>query len=384
MEDIKIKIPADDTSNKSIQQIEKDVINKHREENGEEPIGSESNDVIKIKIDEDENPIGETDENQLDIRTNEDGDILIKDEDIFRYIKEKTGRDINNFDDLVEVRVEEKQVDLDEDVAAYQEYKKRTGRSIMDYIELNKDFSKLSDEDIVKMYYGKTLEGFDPEDIEFKMDSEFGFDEYDDEKIVRQKKLELKKAAIDARKFFEKEKEQFNIPLESRSVLVPEDEKENFEQYVQYKQKQSEEEQLKTEKQLFFSEKTRALFNDKFEGFEFKSGENSFKYKPGETDALLKTQSDINNFLKKHLDEKGFLKDPESYHKALSVAMDPQAFFDYAFELGKAHQADDAIRRSKNIDMSPKGVSSSINVNGVRVTDTSANQKSGLRIRKRK
>jgi hypothetical protein len=383
MEDIKISIPADDNSNKSVQQVEKDVLDKHREENGESPI-SVDDDVIKIKIDDNVSAKSEVADDAPDVKVNEDGDILLSEQDVFKFLRERTGRDINTFDDLVEVKIEEKQVELDEDVAAYQEYKKRTGRSIMDYIELNKDYVSMSDEDVVQNFYEKTLEGFDQEDIEFKIDSEFGFDEYDDDKIKRQKKLELKKAAIEARKFFEKEKEQFNIPLESRSALVPESEKEDFEQFVQYKQKRSEQEQLTLEKQKFFSDKTRSLFTEKFEGFEFKSGDKSFKYKPGEPDSLMKTQSDINNFLKKHLDDRGFLKDTESYHKALSVAMDPQAFFDYAFELGKSLQIDESIKKSKNIDMSPRSISNTVNANGVRVTDTSASQKSGLRIRKRK
>jgi hypothetical protein len=383
MEDIKIRIPSDDDAGKSAQQAEKDLINKHREENGQPPLSTEEDGVIKVKI-------GETKADKEDeggdgkLKTNEDGDIVLSEQDVFRFLKDKTGREISSFDDLVEVRVEEKQVELDEDVAAYQDYKQKTGRSIMDYIELNKDYSKMTDEDVVQKFYEKTLEGFDPEDIEFKINSEFGFDEYDDEKVKRQRKLDLKKAAIEARKFFDKEKEQFNIPLESRSALVPESEKKDFEEFVEYKQTRSDEEKLKLEKQTFFSEKTKSLFSDKFEGFDFKSGEKSFKYKPGEPESLMKTQSDINNFLRKHLDEKGFLKDPESYHKALSVAMDPQAFFDYAFELGKSTQAEDAIKKSKNIDMAPRTVSNTINANGIKVTDTTANPKGGLRIRKRK
>lgn len=383
-ETIKIKIPDGDELNKSLQDQERELVNKHREENGDEPI--DSDDTIKINLNEGDQ--GGDNPPAVDNKEEEEGEegdenVVIDDETIFRILSEKTGKEVKSLEDLIEVR--EKEVELDEAVAAFKEYRERTGRSLKDYMEYTKDYNSMSDEEVVMMSLRKSMEGFDEEDIQFQFESDYSYDEYDDENAKRSKQLKLKKAAQEARQLLNSEKEQFNLPLESSRPLVPEEEQENYQNYLQYKEGKSAQEQEIIKRQTYFSDKTKELFSDKFEGFEFKSGDNSFKYKPGESNELLEKHLDIEkSFLSKHVGEDGLLKDPVAYHKALSVAMDPQAFFDYALELGKSIAIEEATKKSKNIDMETKPVTNVVNHNGIKVTDTTGGQKTGFRIRKRR
>ena len=67
---------------------------------------------------------------------------------------------------------------------------------------------------------------------------------------------------------------------------------------------------------------------------------------------MQESQSDLGNFVKLHIDEKGFLKDAASYHKSLSAAMNPDAFAKFFYEQGKADAVDSITKESKNVNMS--------------------------------
>ena len=48
------------------------------------------------------------------------------------------------------------------------------------------------------------------------------------------------------------------------------------------------------------------------------------------------TQSDINNFVKKFLNDKNEMSDATGYHKSLFTAMNPDAIANHFYEQGKA------------------------------------------------
>jgi len=66
------------------------------------------------------------------------------------------------------------------------------------------------------------------------------------------------------------------------------------------------------------------------------------------------TQSDINNFIGKFLDNNGQMSDEAGYHKALYAAMNPDAVAKHFYEQGKADALKTSINESKNIDMKPR------------------------------
>jgi hypothetical protein len=312
---------------KSKVQIERELVEKHEQEVQEQTEAVEQ-EVAETPTEPTEN-IEETQDNPQPETPQVDEGAF------FTFAKEKLGRDVNSWDDFNQV--ETKEVELPEDVRAFYEYKQNTGRSLKDFIELNKDYDNMSDQDIVQQYYKSTAQGLDDDDIKFEYDRKFGFDnDLDDDDDIRLKKIALKKEAVKAKEYFNQQKEQFNVPLESSTNSKS-------------TQEAQREELLK--RSQYFMDKTNEVLNDKFEGFKFSVGDKEVKYNPGDVSKIKEANSSIQNFASKHLNEDGYIKDPEAYHKALTIASDPDAFFKYAYELGQADAVNDVVKTGKNVDM---------------------------------
>ena len=145
-----------------------------------------------------------------------------KDDLILKYLSEKTGREIESFDNLVEVRevekVVDKEVDLPEDVKAFWEYKKNTGRGFDDYLKANKDWKAESKESVV-MEYIRQEEGLDGELLKDYFDLNFRPDEDEaTEKEQRMAKLNFEKYYKKALSHFESQKSSYVIPTEMQSA----------------------------------------------------------------------------------------------------------------------------------------------------------------------
>ena len=108
---------------------------------------------------------------------------------------------------------------------------------------------------------------------------------------------------------------------------------------------------LKSSKQLTIKEKTTNFFNQEFKGFEFDLGEKKISYEPKDVNSVIQNQSDLNNFIKSFLDEKGSLKDAKKYHTALHMAMNPESYAKFFYEQGRADSVDSIVKKGKNIDM---------------------------------
>ena len=97
------------------------------------------------------------------------------------------------------------------------------------------------------------------------------------------------------------------------------------------------------------------------------------------------TQSDINNFVKKFLNEKNEMSDAKGYHKSLFTAMNADAVAQHFYEQGKADAIKGSISKSKNVDMDPRGVHEKVNMsNGwsIRAVPSESAGISKLKIRK--
>ena len=80
---------------------------------------------------------------------------------------------------------------------------------------------------------------------------------------------------------------------------------------------------------------------------------------------MKEAQSNVMTFFSKFLDENGFIKDPEGYHKALYVAMNYDSILSNVYETAKAKAIEDEVKNSKNIDMkgirtAPEGINSGL------------------------
>ena len=286
-------------------------------------------------------------------------------------------------DELVAERKEAEP--LPEDVAAYMKYKKDTGRGFDDFLKLNKDFDTMSPDQLLKEYLSSTQEGLDSDDIETLMD-EYKFDiDLDDDSTVKKAKIAKKKVLAEAKKYFTSQKEQYKMPLESRTAFIPNEEKEIYDSYKQYTQQAKTIEEENNRKRQWFDQKTNDVFSGEFKGFEFNVNDKKFTFAPGDASELKKNQATPQNFINKFLDEQGLMKDAAGYHRSLSIAMHPDKFAKFFYEQGLSDATEDVMRKTKNINMSErKAPEVSKSTNGMQVKALNPDSGRNLKIRSMK
>ena len=247
----------------------------------------------------------------------------LNEDEVLSYIGKRYGKEVNSIDELISKR--EDSEPLPNDVAAYLKYKKETGRGFEDYARLQKDYSDLSPDALLREYYTITEEGLDSEDIDDMMD-EFTVDEEVHEPTdIKKIKLAKKKEIAKAKKFLRQQQEQYKQPLESRESSAPESDDELIE-YRQYLESAKTQQEDANHKREWFVKKSDEVFSSEFKGFKFTIGEDEIVYTPGSASELRKSQETPLNFVNKYLDSSGFIKDAEGYHKSLAVAMNPEKF----------------------------------------------------------
>ena len=223
----------------------------------------------------------------------------LREEDVLGYIKNRYDKDISSVDDLFAQK--ENNEELPEDVSAYFNYKKKTGRGIEDYVKLNRDFDSLDENQILTEYLLATEEGIDKDDVELLME-DYSYDEdIDDESDIKRAKLKKKKAIVKAKKFFNEQKEMYHQPLESSATGISEDNEDYkaYKQYVENAKTQSEEQSRKVD---FFEKETNKVLNQDFKGFKVSIDEANLLYNPGgSVEEIKKSQSSVINFINNHL-----------------------------------------------------------------------------------
>tara|TARA_R110000751_G_scaffold47372_2_gene106160 strand:+ start:63 stop:1193 length:1131 start_codon:yes stop_codon:yes gene_type:complete len=327
---------------KSKAEIEEQLLNEHQDKvEALENIGTqevESVDLSKAKEPESVDPVKETLSSG------------INDENVLSYIKERYNKEINSVDELFDTRKTNE--DLPEDVLKYFEYKKETGRGIEDFYKLQKNYDDMDDDSVLADYYSIQEEGLDAIDIIDLMDDKFGFDvEEDEEKDIRKIKLVKKRELAKARKYFNEQKDMYKIPLESSGGKLSEDQETKLTAYQDYIKESDTIAEENEKRYSYFLDRTKQVFNEDFKGFEFNVGDSKINYKPGTKEELMNKQSDVNNFVSQFLGDNGLMEDAKGYHKALSVAMNPEKFAQFFYEQGVAATVDDVTRKSKNINM---------------------------------
>ena len=327
---------------KSKAEIEEQLLNKHQDKvEAMENIGTqevESVDLSKAKEPESVDPVKETLSSG------------INDENVLSYIKERYNKEINSVDELFDTRKTNE--DLPEDVLKYFEYKKETGRGIEDFYKLQKNYDDMDDDSVLADYYSIQEEGLDAIDIIDLMDDKFGFDvDEDEEKDIRKIKLVKKRELAKARKYFNEQKDMYKIPLESSGGKLSEDQETKLTAYQDYIKESDTIAEENEKRYSYFLDRTKQVFNEDFKGFEFNVGDSKINYKPGTKEELMNKQSDVNNFVSQFLGDNGLMEDAKGYHKALSVAMNPEKFAQFFYEQGVAATVDDVTRKSKNINM---------------------------------
>ena len=348
----------DNSDVKSVQEVEKELLEKHEQEIS----GQYAETSVETIADATNDSVAELTEDQ-----------------VLSYIGKRYNKQINSFDELMAERKESG--DMPEDVAAYMKFKKDTGRGFDDFVKLRKDYDSVPADEILKEYLSVTQDGLDEDDIETLMD-DYRYDEdIDDDSTIKKVKIAKKKALAEAKKFFNEQKEKYKLPLESSGAGVSESEKEEFEAYRQYIKQANTVQEENDRKRKWFEQKTDEVFSKDFSGFEFNLNDKKVTFSPGNPAELKNMQSNPMNFISKYLDESGLIKDATGYHKALSIAMNPDRFAKFFYEQGMSDATEDVMRKTKNINMSERRAPEVVNKGGMQVKAVSQDSGRGLKIR---
>ncbi len=284
--------------------------------------------------------------------------------------EDSTEEEVAEVEEQVEEAVAEAEATgkpLPENIQKLMDFMEETGGDLNDYVQLNKDYSKLDNEDLLYEYYKQTKPHLNNEEINFMMDDQFAYDEdEDDEKEVRRKKLALKEQVANAKSHLDGQKSKYYDEIKAGSKLTSEQQKavDFFNRY----NKESEETQKTVKKNSdIFTQKTNNVFNDKFKGFEYNVGDKKYRFNVNNAEEVKTTQSDINNFTKKFLDKNNTLSDAKGYHKSLYTAMNADAVAKHFYEQGKADAMKNSVANAKNVDMSPRQSHGVVEAGGIKV-----------------
>mgnify|MGYP003637172854 FL=1 len=276
-------------------------------------------------------------------------------------------------------------VELPDNIQKVVEFMNDTGGSLEDYVKLNTDYASLNEGQLLREYYESTKPHLDREEIDFLMEDNFSYDEeLDEDRDVRKKKIAHKEELAKAKNHLEGLKTKYYDEVKAGVNLNPEQQKavEFFNRYS----KESEAATKVAESQVsVFKNKTEKLFTDDFKGFDFNVGEKKFRFKVNNADQVKDTQSDINNLVKKFLNDKNEMSDAAGYHKSLFTAMNADKIANHFYEQGKADAMKTSVQKAKNIDMGPRGTHEKVSDNSgfsVKAVPSKSTNKYGFKIKK--
>jgi len=256
-----------------------------------------------------------------------------------------------------------------------------TGGTLQDYVELNKDYEKFDNMDLLHEYYSQTKPHLSSDEIVFLIDDKYSFDEeIDDPKDVKRKKLLFKEEVAQARQQLEIRKNNYYKEIKAGNRLTPEA-KEALDFFNRYNKDNEQQKEIMQSQRDAFNNKTNSLFNDKFKGFEYNVGDKRFRFNVKNVNEVRENQSDINNFTKKFLDKENKMADAPGYHKALFTAMNSDAIAQHFYEQGKADAIKESVKTAKNINMNPRSAHQEVEIGGMKAGVISGDDLSGIKLK---
>ena len=352
-------------------------------------LGNQSNEPIKVNIDEVKEPVAEevakvvipevkedvTEEpvvvvNDTLENTAQDGIVEIVDEE---PVQESEKAVEQQSQPVAEQRV------LPENIDKLVTFMEETGGSVEDYVRLNADYSSVDDKTLLKEYYKQTKPYLESDDVSLLLE-DYDYDEDLDEEIdIRKKKLAFKEEVAKAKGFLENTKSKYYDEIKLRPGVTQEQQKatEFFNRY-------QEDQKIAEQQHSDFKSKTNDYFTNEFKGFDFNVGEKKFRYGLQDPNKVAENQSSINNFVGKFLDESGNIKDTKGYHKAIYIASNADKIINHFYEQGRTDATKEIVSSSKNPSTEPRQTGTGEFVNGIKVKSITGPDSSKLRIRTKK
>ena len=282
-------------------------------------------------------------------------------------LEEITEEEVVEVEEQVEEAIAEAEATgkpLPENIQKLVDFIDETGGDLNDYVKLNQDYGDMDNDDLLHEYYKQTKPHLNNEEINFLMEDTFSFDEdTDDDREIRRKKLALKEQVASAKSHLDGQKSKYYQDIKAGSKLTEEQQKAvNF--FDRYNKESGETQKIAEAQKSTFLNKTEQVFNDKFKGFEYNVGDKKYRFNVNNAGEVKNNQSDINNFVKKFLNQNNEMSDAKGYHKSLYTAMNPDAVANHFYEQGKADAMKNSMAKSKNVDMNPRQAHGKIEASG--------------------
>ena len=366
--------------------------------NNDEPIKvdlskpkTEEQDAIQVGETK-EIPVVETsgDSEKMDEQVQESSPIAEVQEEkpIIEEIKEEQEEEVISIGEEMEPQAEitaeelvRQDINLPENIEKVVDFMKETGGTLEDYVRLNADYSNVDNDALLKEYYKRTKSHLDSEEISFLLEDNFQYDEeLDEARDIRKKKLAYKEEVAKAKGHLEGLKSKYYEEIKLRPG-VTQDQKKATDFFNRYNEEQNvAEQQHKT-----FKNTTKDYFTKEFKGFDFSVGDKKFRYGVKNPSEVADNQSNINNIIKKLLNDKGDVTDVKGYHKAMYAAQHADTIAQHFYEQGKADAIRNVAAKSNNISNEARASApSDVFVGGFKVKSISGLDSSKLKIKARK
>ncbi len=378
--DFKVKKKPKKLANKKPTKTTKLDLSKKEEPKKEEKDAIPIGETKKVSVGESSTDSAKVDE---PVRVDTPKDEVEKEEVQKPQIEEITEIEVKDTEQPVQETVVEKVVKeervLPENIEKLVSFMEDTGGTVEDYVRINADYTNIDENVLLREYYKNVKPHLNSEEIDFILEDSFSWDEdLDEDRHIKKKKLAYKEEIAKARNFLEDTKSKYYDEIKLRPSQTQE-QKKATEFFNRYNTEQQRAKELHKE----FVNKTNKLFNE-FEGFDFNVGEKKFRYKINNTDEVAKSQSNINNFVGKFLNEDGSVTDHANYHKAIYAAKNVDSIAEHFYEQGKADAIRNVNAKSKNIDITPaKQADGDIFIGGMKVKAISGVDSSKLKIKTR-
>ena len=309
-------------------------------------------DVIKVDLSKPQEP-EQVDEVETNVE--ETNNEVAQEEDVDNEtpaLEEVTDEEVVTEEEVIEAldANEESGKAIPDNVQKLLDFMDETGGDLEDYVNLNRDIKDLDDQDAMLEYYKRTKPHLSSEEINFLMEDKFSFDEdVDDERDIKRKKLALKEQVAEAKTYLDGQKSKYYEDIKAGSKLTQEQQK-AIDFFNRYNKESEQTQKVAQQQKSRFNKKTEQVFNNEFKGFEYNVGDKRFRYNVKDTNQVKETQSDINNFIKKFLNEDNTMSDAKGYHKSLYTAMNADAVANHFYEQGRADALKDSVAKAKNIN----------------------------------
>jgi len=326
----------------------------------------------EIRVEPDKNDVEEVD-SPLQLISDEDDKI---DESGVAGSNEATASSQEQKEILQETETQK----LPENIEKLVNFMEETGGTVEDYARLNRDYSNINTDALLHEYYKQSKPHLDSEERSFIIEDSFSFDEeLDEARDVRKKKLAYKEEVAKAKGFLEDLKGKYYDEIKLRPGVTQEQKK-----ATDFFNRYNEDQEVNKAKHDVFKNRTKELLNDNFKGFDFKLGEQKFRYGIKDPASVADQQADISTFIKTFLNDKGEIQDAKGYHKALYAARNADTIAQHFYEQGKTDAIKNSIAKSKNISTEArKTASGEVFIKGLKVKSISGLDSSQLKIKKK-